>query len=331
MRSDPDRRRRAFAIVALWLPTLLSGLAALIAAPVLGARLPTHWPGLGPADAVGDTPILIAQALGLSAVAAVVGTVVALAARDRLVLWAGTATAAGLAALLGLTWVVSAWAAHDAGGPDDAVLGGRLGLMLAGLIWGLVPFALLRRGGVAAVAPGDAATPDPPAPAPPLPWSTTVGSLPLLLAGAAAGAASVALLVVEARTGQGAGGPGWWTPGILLVAALAVVGTSRARVEIDARGLRVRSAAFRFLLFRVSRKRIDTARVTTIEPMRWGGWGFRYTGASVALVARRGPGLVIETLHGPSAAVTMPEEEALAAAAALAPVASPPQETTPGE
>ncbi|ARC58431.1 hypothetical protein AS850_15195 [Frondihabitans sp. 762G35] len=330
MTSVMDRRLRAFAVACLWLPVLVSGAGAWAVGPDLGPRLPTHWPGLGEPDAVGDTRILIAQALGMAAVAAAVGTAVAVAARDRRTLRAGTGTAAGLAALVALTWVVSAWAAQDAGGPDAAVLGGLLGVMLAGLLWGLVPIALLGRAGAPAGTPADAApaasegaapaeTADRLAPTAPLPWSTTVGSLPLLAAGAAAGVAGLVLLAMEARTEPGAEGPGWWTPGLLLVGALAVVATSRARVEVDARGLRVRSAVFRFLLFRVSRSRIDTARATTIEPMRWGGWGFRYTGASVALVVRRGPGLVVETLRGPSAAVTMTEQDARAAAAALAP------------
>jgi hypothetical protein len=225
-------------------------------------------------------------------------------------------------------------------------LGWRLMVMLAGLLWGLVPAGLLRHAGRGAESPegverpggterpGPSAPPeDPNSPTPPrsLPWRTTVGSTPLLAAGVAACAAGVVLLAVGAGTGSGAGASGWTAPGILLLAGLAVVSTARARVEVDARGLRVRSAVFRFLLFRVSRSRIDTARVTTIEPMRWGGWGLRYTGVSVALVTRRGPGLVVDTVRGPSAAVTMPEEDARAAAAVLAPAPGLPEERRIGE
>ncbi|WP_286344156.1 hypothetical protein [Frondihabitans sucicola] len=58
----------------------------------------------------------------------------------------------------------------------------------------------------------------------------------------------------------------------------------------------------------------------TIEPSRWGGWGFRISGSGIAYVARRGPGIVISRRSGRSIAITVdnPEQRAALANALLA-------------
>ena len=49
---------------------------------------------------------------------------------------------------------------------------------------------------------------------------------------------------------------------------------------------------------------IAAARVEDINPIDWGGWGYRVTPRGRAYVVRRGPGLVLERHDRPAIAVT---------------------------
>lgn len=92
-----------------------------------------------------------------------------------------------------------------------------------------------------------------------------------------------------------------------MVAAFASI-----RCTADVRGLRV------CLLGRVPIKRIRLDQMASvsaesIDPMQWGGWGYRVMPGRSALVLRSGPGLVVQMTDGRRFAVTLPDPDTPAA------------------
>ena len=59
--------------------------------------------------------------------------------------------------------------------------------------------------------------------------------------------------------------------------------------------------------------RIAGVEVAEIDPLEWGGWGYRVTPGRSALVLRRGPGLVIHQSDGRRFAVTLDDPRTPAA------------------
>lgn len=180
-----------------------------------------------------------------------------------------------------------------------------------GLGW-LVPVVLA--GAPVAALAGWLQPPDPatatPAPAEPLPlgptervaWTgTTEASGVLLLpALALAGFALVGL----------AGGLGllWWQASILLLSALVVLWFTSVRVRVDERGVEVRAGVVPWPRVRIPLADIEAARAQEIEPMAWGGWGYRGSlrlAKQAAWVLRRGEGLVLDLTGDRRFAVTV--------------------------
>ena len=61
---------------------------------------------------------------------------------------------------------------------------------------------------------------------------------------------------------------------------------------------------------RIPREQITAAHADTIEPLAWGGWGYRITPRGRAAVVRRGPGLVLSRRDAVPFAVTVDDPQA---------------------
>ncbi|MDR4532132.1 hypothetical protein [Glutamicibacter sp. PS] len=100
-----------------------------------------------------------------------------------------------------------------------------------------------------------------------------------------------------------------WMLFLEVVCLVLVGGLLRVQIRITRSGLLVRSALFGFPLRRIENRNVLAATSELIEPMQWGGWGWRFFPGGSAVVMRRTQGLVVETLNGKRFAVTMPDSE----------------------
>lgn len=89
-----------------------------------------------------------------------------------------------------------------------------------------------------------------------------------------------------------------WPAGI--AAGVGGVGAAlafhRYRVRVSADGVRVEFGVAGWPRVAIPLDRVATARAEHIDPMKWGGWGYRgslYVFGRAAMVHRRGPGLVL--------------------------------------
>lgn len=88
---------------------------------------------------------------------------------------------------------------------------------------------------------------------------------------------------------------------------------ARIRVRIDAHGLSVRSQFLGVPLKIVRLADITEAHTDYLEPLRWGGWGYRITRGRSAVILRAGPGLVVTRRNGTLFAVSVTAPEVPAA------------------
>jgi hypothetical protein len=335
-------RRLWTAAALVWAPTAL--LAATWAAwsDRLPSRVATHWPGSGPADGFSSTTtfrttmLVIAVLAGLAAIAATLparraetaltqaapppgpasttdtagsaradaiggaGAVAAAATRAAVARWlpaAAGATAGGCAGI----WVATATA--TLADPADPRLGWRFLYFVAGLAWGLVVAATAGRSPRVPLPAWSAVDPMDLAPTERAAFSTTLHS-PLILG---ATLATVPLIVVLAATVQ----PVLWPA--LLVPAVVVLAFGRVRVTADRRGLRLVAGVVGIPMKHIPLADIVGAEAADINPLEWGGWGYRVKPTSSALVLRSGPGLVLHLRNGRRFAVTLDDPRTPAA------------------
>lgn len=100
-----------------------------------------------------------------------------------------------------------------------------------------------------------------------------------------------------------------WSGGILAASAVVTAGFGRIDVTADRRGVGLRSSLLRIPLKRIALDDITAARPEHIDPLQWGGWGYRVTPGRAALVLRAGPGLVVERRSGAVFAATVDDPE----------------------
>jgi hypothetical protein len=103
---------------------------------------------------------------------------------------------------------------------------------------------------------------------------------------------------------------------VLLGGAVFALALARIRVTVDAEALRVRSAVLPLPLRTIRTERIRAVEAAVIEPMHWGGWGYRSLPGHAAIVLRRTGGIVVTTREGSRFAVTV--DDAGTGAAVLA-------------
>src|SRR5699024_2484071 len=74
------------------------------------------------------------------------------------------------------------------------------------------------------------------------------------------------------------------------VVGLATAWTSVLAVRIDRRGVHTLWGPFGWPRPRIAPENIASAHASDINPLEWGGWGYRVSRNGVAAVIRRGPG-----------------------------------------
>lgn len=93
---------------------------------------------------------------------------------------------------------------------------------------------------------------------------------------------------------------GIWLGGFLALVALALM---QVEARVDDEGLRVRLGVIP--VRRIPLEKISSARGIDLEPIEWGGWGWRAVGNGSAIVLRRGAALEISFRSGRRFAVTV--------------------------
>ena len=89
----------------------------------------------------------------------------------------------------------------------------------------------------------------------------------------------------------------WQVAAIMAISALPLLLFSAMRVQVDQDGLTVRSALLGFRFAKIKTEEVEQATVIDVEPMKWGGWGYRGSlklAGTAAVVLRRGPGVHIK-------------------------------------
>lgn len=94
---------------------------------------------------------------------------------------------------------------------------------------------------------------------------------------------------------------GW----LLLVVAAVTVPLDSVRVRVDPSGLSVRFGPLGWPRRRLGIATVAAVALATIEPVEWGGWGYRVLPGRQAVVLRRGPGIVVRRHDGRHFAVTV--------------------------
>ncbi|MFK3669034.1 hypothetical protein ACI2IX_02595 [Leifsonia aquatica] len=311
--TAPNRRishiRQVLAAVLVTAPVGAIVWSTIAWLPILPDELPSQWRG----DEVVSHQPTLPFAIVVFVVAAVCAALAWVGAvrphtyeRPRRVFLIG----GSVAAVAATAWLISAVIAQT---PTQAI--GAAGLLLfVSMLYGPLPFVV----GAQVRAPGESHDHTvPPAAAPALAWSRSQW-VPLFV-GATALAVMVAIAfgyVPMIRNGA--------APADVSVAVVATLTSvlffsfARVHVVVDARGLRVRSTTLGARILFVRLADIASARAADLDPMHWGGWGYRVGPRGSAVILRSGSGLVVTRTNGAETAVTVPDaDEAVSVLEAL--------------
>lgn len=265
--------------------------------------MPTHWDLHGRVDDQMAPTTLFWISLLVSVGCLALTVLLALRSRadraDRSLV-AGGAWATWLAAMVFVAPALMSYGAADA---DDVPLDPfwlaavpLLPTVVAALVWRLQPVVLRPRPGGAAAASalrlreGERAT-----------WVGRSSSG--VLVGLAAGLLVVAVLLAFTA---------WPVANLVALVAIAVFWSHVVTVRVDDRAVTVAWGPARWPRLGVPLAQVASARAEEVEPMRWGGWGYRVSRRGRAVVTRRGPGLVLERRDGSAFAVTVDDPEGAA-------------------
>ncbi|WP_104108226.1 hypothetical protein [Nocardioides sp. 616] len=260
--------------------------------------VPTHWDGTDEVDGTTSLTAFTLGAGGVATVGSLVGLAV-LAARAHLRITEVAVAAGWLAWLLPsvyLTVMVNARGATSAG---EVHLGYQwvavvlvVPVAAAAAIWWLLP----RQSGEVPVGPPHS--------------SLTLGEDERVVwVGQARSRVLLGLASVAATAGAvltiWSSFAGLTTLGVALLLSLMHYLT----VRVDREAVTVTWGPLRFLRHRLPLDTLAGARIEQIEPLRWGGWGYRVSTRGRAAVVRRGSGLVLTLRTGSEFAVTVDRPE----------------------
>ncbi|MBK4348217.1 hypothetical protein [Lacisediminihabitans changchengi] len=295
--------RRALALAVTVLPLVILLAAALALGPTLGPTLASHWSSLGFPDGYSGTwsSFVVVAAI---VVALTVGSwVVLFRVRSRGIarIWVGMSVL--VAAILALAWAVSAGATASASQPKHAELGWGLLALVAAVPLGAVVFWIIDGSSVPDRSERSVA-PMPLRPGDRVAWIGRSGSVLFLWVGVVLMIGGVVLALVLSVANEA--GEVWIAGAVTIIAGLAVISLADVTLSIDGRGLRLVSSLFRVPLFRIPLADVSGVAVETIDPLRWGGWGLRFSGSGRAYVTGRAEGLVVGRTNGAPTAITIP-------------------------
>lgn len=293
-------RRHPLRLLVIALLLSLAPLSVLLYRLAYGADVPdpvpTHWDAGGEVDGTTGLVAFTVTALVLTGVVAGVGLLLLRLLQRRpfavlgvvLTCWVGwvmaTAYAATLAAATGAATAVEVTLR-----PELVLAIMLVPTVIAAVTWLLVPLSPRKSRPVPTpssplvVRPGERVT-----------WVGQASSRVLLL-----GALLLVLVAVSTVFIL------WPVALALGLAALAVAWAHRIMVRVDNTAVTVAWGPARWPRVRVPLSDVTAAHTATIEPLAWGGWGYRVTPRGYAAVTRRGPGLVLSRRDKPSFAVTV--------------------------
>lgn len=134
-------------------------------------------------------------------------------------------------------------------------------------------------------------------------WLQAVDSPLIIVIGVLVGVGMVMTAIV-------ANDPLLWITTAVTLAVLALF--AHVLVRIDATGLEVQYGPIGWPRTKIPLNRIDSARTEVIDPLAWGGWGYRgimaLTGRA-AVILRYGPGIIVELDNGKEFCVTVDDAE----------------------
>jgi hypothetical protein len=293
------------AMVGSIVPAVVVAVTAAVNAGELPDTLPVHWSGLGNPDRFAATGSVLWWTLGSAAVAVAIATVaVTVHRRHSLAIWLVT-LATGLGGLAAAVWLTSLVTTVAAADPRDARLGWNVLWIPAGIAWAATFTAVAGRNRPSARQPTrePALAPTGPRSA----WVTVLRPGPLVTVPLVA-AGTVAVVAVTTE-------PAIW-PAVALP-LVAVLLFANLRVIADRRGLRIVAGpilgSVSAPVKRIPLTDIVTATAEHIDPLKWGGWGYRVIPGRSALVLRAGPGLVLHLRDGRRFAVTVDDPDTPAA------------------
>jgi hypothetical protein len=283
------------AAALVWLPAVALAVAWSAWSARLPGRIVTHWDADGRPDGLSD---ITAFSLVLLGVAGAAGAAAVLAAqRARSARWSLAAAGAVAGGAAGL-WAVCATAALA-----DSRVGWRILWFVAGPAWGAVVAIVAGRDPAGARPAGPATEPMALAPGERAVFATTLRS-PMILSVTGVAAVLVAALAATVV-------PVLWP--VLAVPVVSGLLLGEVRVTADRRGVRLTAGLLGVPVRRIPLADITAASAEHIDPVAWGGWGYRVTPGRSALVLRAGPGLVLDLADGRRFAVTMDDPQTPAA------------------
>ena len=109
----------------------------------------------------------------------------------------------------------------------------------------------------------------------------------------------------------GALGTIWFGGWSVVVAGVGLLmgWTSELLVRVDDRGVSAHFGPVGWPRSRTPLARIEAVRAQQIEPLQWGGWGYRIGRRGTALVVRRGPGIVLARTGASDLAITVDDAD----------------------
>ena len=311
--SDVRRARRAYVVIAVWIPVALTTVAAglmLVWLPDVPATIAMHWGRGGEPDGFGpawSSPLLAAAVgYGLAALFAAI----ALGTR-RSGEWGPTLRFLGALALGTTTFLmvlVTVSFAMQRGLADAADATGVAVPLVAGLLSGAIAGAAGWFAQPAVSVSGGSAATDVPevalAAGEHAAWfRTTTMSRPAMVAIIGATLLMAALALVMGVTG----GAMWWLFAALTLLFAVLAATSFVfRVSVTEAGLRVRSIAG-LPRFSVALADVEGVAVVRVDPTaEFGGWGFRLgLDGRFGIVLRAGDAIQVERRRGRTLVVTV--------------------------
>lgn len=308
--SSQSSWRMIAAAVVVTIPALAVVWSSIAWWPSLPTELPSQWSGDEVVSSL-PTALFICIAAGVSLGAAISGWHTALHSRSydsprRSFLISGS-----VAAVTASTWLISGSVIRE---PERDI--GSAGLLaLAALLYGLLPFALSGRSsrpevdgelGMIEMKPTESLAWSRSQVAPTFAWATSAsvvvavvfGYVPMVAEGLSAPSAGVAI--------------------VTSLLALSFLSFARIRVTVDSRGVRARSAISGIRLIFVRLADVSSVQVSNVEPLRWGGWGYRMTSRGRGLILTGGPAIVVTLTNESQVVVTIAgAEEAAGVLSAL--------------
>jgi hypothetical protein len=300
---------KLLAIVLLWVPAAVIALTWNLWKALLPSELPTHWSNSGPADAASSAPEVFGWSVGIAAGVALVATVLMFVPLAGA--WTQRATAgigAAVAAFVLGIWLGSSASSINVTDPYTVELGAWLLFAFVLPLYGLLPLWLLPKGDARPVrlSNADAVAPTRLAAAGGS-WHHVVTSKLFIIVAAIMLIFTVFMVSTSIGSGDGAVN---FSMILMVLATLMVAVLCAFRVSVDERGFRVTSMLFGIPIKRIRVATIDTVEVAVLEPMAWGGWGYRVTPGRSAIVLRTGPGLVITQRDQKQFAISLDAPEA---------------------